>query len=100
MCSIYAEKTPPPSDFVENNAAIKAIEGRIGPQLPLLILGDHPILDKWNWLKLDRGGRQSLRLGVVWLPDNSLPPSLESQVRLMQLFTKWSVLLADKFFGI
>lgn len=86
-------KTPPPHDLFDSTSsgAITAIETRIGTDLPLLILGDNPILDTWKWLGLDRTSHRSSRPGVVWLPDSSLPPSMESQLRLMQLFTGWNI---------
>ena len=62
---------------------------------PLLILGDNAVLDTWKWLKLDRGRHRSPRPGVLWWPDSSLPPSLECQLRLMQLFTEWNISLGD-----
>ena len=88
-------KTSPPADFFEETGAMKTIEARIGTQSPLLILGDNPILDTWKWLELDRAGHRSPRPGVLWWPDSSLPPSLDSQLRLMQLFTEWNISLGD-----
>jgi len=86
-------KASPPSDFFEGTGAMKTIEARIGTQSPLLILGDNPILDAWKWLALDRPHHRSPRSGVLWWPDNSLPSSVESQLRLMQIFTQWNVFL-------
>ncbi len=83
---------PPPPDFFES-PGIKTAEGCIGKDLPLLILGDNPLLDTWKWLKLDRGHHRSSRSGVLWRPDDSLPPSLKSQLRLMQRFTEWNIFL-------
>ena len=88
-------KTSPPSNFFEGAGAIKTIETRIGTQSPLLILGDNPILDTWKWLELDRPHLRSPRPGILWWPDSSLPPSLDSQLRLMQLFTEWNISLGD-----
>jgi hypothetical protein len=88
-------KTPPPSDFFEGTGIIKTIEARIGPRSPLLILGDNPVLDTWKWLKLDRAGHRSLRPGILWWPDNALPPSMDSQLRLMQLLTEWNISLGN-----
>jgi hypothetical protein len=81
----------PPADFFEEGGAVKAIEDRIGPQSPLLILGDNPVLDSWKWLALDRRRHRTSRPDVCWLPDNSLPPSIDSQLRLMELFTEWNI---------
>jgi hypothetical protein len=86
-------KKSPPSDFFEGTGAARTIEARIGTQSPLLILGDNPILDTWKWLELDRSHHRSPRPGVLWWPDNSLPPSIDSQLRLMQLFTEWNISL-------
>jgi hypothetical protein len=95
-------KTPPPPDFFEGTAAMKTIEARIGRRSPLLILGDNPVLDTWKWLKPDRAAHRSSSMdtpgcppGVLWWPDNCLPPSPESQLRLMQLFTDWNISLGD-----
>jgi hypothetical protein len=88
-------KASPPSDFFEETVAMKAIEAQIGTQSPLLILGDDPILDTWKWLGLDRQHHRSSRPGVLWLLDSSLPPSLNSQLRLMELFTEWNIPFED-----
>ena len=88
-------KTPPPDDLWQRAGGLTTIEARIGAKTPLLILGDHPLLDRWKWLQLDRRQHRSPRPGVVWWPDSSLPPSLECQLRLMQLFTEWRISLGD-----
>ena len=88
-------KTAPPSDLFDGTGAMKAIEARIGVQSPLLILGDNPILDTWKWLELDRPNHRSPRPGVLWCSDSPLPPSTDSQLRLMQLFTEWNIPLDD-----
>jgi hypothetical protein len=88
-------KALPPEDFFEQPDGVQMIEDSIGPDAPLLILGDKPILDTWKWLDLDRHTRRSSRPGVVWWPDSSLPPSSEDQLRLMQLFTEWNIPLGE-----
>jgi len=60
----------------------------------LLLLGDDPMLDEWKWLKLDRAKKQIGAAGVQWLPDDDLPPSKESQIRLMLTLTELGVPLA------
>ena len=87
--------TAPPADFFEGTGILKTVEGRIGTPSPLLILGDSPMLDTWKWPELDRQHHRSPRPGVVWWPDSSVPPSLDSQLRLMQLFTEWNISLED-----
>ena len=84
-----------PLDFFDGAGAIKTIKAQIGTHSPLLILGDNLILDTWKWLELDRRHHRSLRPGVFWWPDSSLPPSIDSQLRLMQLFTEWNISLED-----
>jgi hypothetical protein len=86
--------TPPPDDLFER-PEIKAVERRAGAAAPLLILGDHAVLDAWKWLKLDRGHHRSEQPGVLWWPDCSLPPSRKDQLRLMQQFTEWNVFLGE-----
>ena len=88
-------KIPSSADLSERIDALASIENRIGVPLPLLILGDNAILDHWKWLELDRRNHRSPRPGVLWWPDNSLPPSRESQLRLMQLFTDWNLSLGN-----
>ncbi len=88
-------KASPPSDLFEGAGAIKTIEARIGAQSPLLILGDNPVLDSWKWLKLDRATGRSLRSDILWWRDSSLPPSIESQLRLMHFFTERSISLGE-----
>ncbi|MEN6404889.1 MAG: hypothetical protein ABFC77_00305 [Thermoguttaceae bacterium] len=83
----------PPSEYFDGASVLKTVESRINVRSPLLILGDDPALDAWKWLKLDRSHRQSPRPGVIWRPDDSLPPSIDSQLRLMQLFTEWNISL-------
>jgi hypothetical protein len=89
------DNTLPPADFFEAPGAINAIESQVSLESPLLILGDKPILDDWKWLELDRPRHRSPRSGVLWWPDNSLPPSMDSQLHLMQAFTEWNISLAD-----
>jgi len=88
-------KTPPPDDLFQRCGGMKTFEARINAQSPLLILGDDPLLDTWGWLALDRPAHRSSRPGVVWWPDDCLPPSGQSQLRLMQLFTRWSISLGE-----
>jgi hypothetical protein len=88
-------KTPPPADFFGTTESIRTAEARVGERTPLLILGDSPLLDHWKWLKLDRPHGCSPRPGVVWRPDSSLPPSMDSQLRLMQFFTEWNISLGE-----
>ena len=71
----------------------RAIEDR-QPDCRLLVLGDDPVLDTWKWLKLDRAKKAIRHPGVVWLPDDRLPPSTEEQVRLMLRLTEFGVVLA------
>lgn len=85
-------KTSPPENLFDGTGAMTA---RIGMGVPLLILGDSPILDTWKWLELDRVNHRSPRSGVVWWPDGALPASIESQLRLMQLFTEWNISLGN-----
>lgn len=85
--------TPPPENLLHELDVERAIEPRINQSVPLLILGNSPLLDSWRWLKLDRRKHQSSRPGVIWCPDRLLPPSLAGQLRLMGLLTEWNVFL-------
>lgn len=82
---------PVPDEFFERET--KLLEERVSAATPLLILGDRPVLDSWKWLQLDRREYRSSRAGVFWWPDNALPPSFASQLRLMQFFTEWNIAL-------
>jgi hypothetical protein len=86
-----------PDEVFGDSGIVKSLEERIGKDTPLLILGDDPKLDTWRWLELDRERRKSPRPGVIWCPDDSLPASLESQLRVMDVFTQWHILLEDTF---
>lgn len=93
------DAAPLPADFFRS-PAMKDIERRDGRHPALLILGDNPALDRWTWLAVDRtgGGKDGpesprCRAGVVWLFDEALPPSVETQLRMMQLFTEWNISL-------
>ena len=88
-------KSQPPQDLFTRRGGMEVFETRISPQKPLLIFGDNPILDTWKWLKLDRTNHRSPQLGVIWWPEQTLPPSMESQLRLMQLFTEWNIPLGN-----
>jgi hypothetical protein len=88
------DNNPPPDDLFKW-PKIKALERRAGATAPLLILGDHALLDGWKWLKLDRGHHRSEQPGVLWRPDRLLPFSQEDQLRLMQQFTQWNVFLGE-----
>ncbi len=90
-------KASPSDDLFKTMPGLATIESRIGKESSLLILGDHPILETWKWLQADRREHCSPRPGVVWLPNKSLPPSMESQLRLMQLFTEWNIPLENNF---
>lgn len=94
-------EAPLPADFFRS-PAMKDIESQDGRQPALLILGDTPALDRWEWLAVDRSGGEKdgpesprCRAGVVWLFDAALPPSVEVQLRLMQLFTAWNIPLEE-----
>ena len=63
------------------------------PLVRLLILGDDKLLDEWEWLKLDHQKKRVGRPGVQWLPDDELPPSKDSQVKLMLKLSELGVLL-------
>ena len=88
---------PLPDELFAEAGIVKKIEARIDKDTPLLILGDNPKLDTWEWLKLDREHRKTPRPGVSWCPESSLSPSLESQLRVMEILTQWNVLLEDAF---
>ena len=90
---------PLPADFF-SSAAVKNLKRRGGRQPALLILGDSPALDCWKWLAVDRtDGDKDVaksprcRADVVWLRDDTLPPSVATQLRMMQLFTEWNISL-------
>ena len=85
-----------PESLLHELDAERAIEPRINERVPLLILGDSPLLDSWRWLKLDRQKSESSRPGVIWWPDRSLPPSLAGGLRLMGLLTEWDIYLGER----
>ena len=85
--------TAPPENLLYELDAERAIEPRIKESVPLLILGDSPVLDSWRWLKLDRKKSKSLRPGVIWWPDKALTPSLSGELRLMGMLTEWDIFL-------
>jgi hypothetical protein len=84
-----------PENLLDELDVERAVEPRIRESVPLLILGDSPLLDSWRWLKRDRQKSQSLRPGVIWWPDSTLPPSLSGELRLMGLLTEWDVFLGE-----
>jgi hypothetical protein len=91
----FRGESRPPEDLFGDSGVLKKIEARIGKHTPLLILGDNPHLDTWKWLALDRQRQKSPRPGVGWRPNRELPASLESQLRVMETFTQWNILLGD-----
>ena len=58
-----------------------------------LILGDDLILDELAEFKFDRKKKHFGKRGVHWLPDDELPPSGDSQIRLMLKLTELGVAL-------
>ncbi len=87
--------SPLPDDLFAESDIVKNVATHINQDTPLLILGDNRQLDTWEWLELDRRHHKSPRPGVCWLSDNSLPPSLESQLRVMDVLTRWGVFLEN-----
>lgn len=83
------------ADFFKENIAVRKIEARIGPETPLLILGDNAALDGWKWLAPDRLQHRSPQPGVFWWPDHSLPSTSNQQLQLMQFFTDRDISLGD-----
>ncbi len=83
-------RTSPPPEF---GKTLKWLANRDGKSPPLLVLGDDPLLDKWKWAKIDRKQRASKRSGVLWLPDDALPPSEITQIKLMLKLTELGVFL-------
>ena len=81
-------------EWIRNNAQHSLDPKQSQPITRLLILGDDPILDDWKWLKLDRERKTIGRPDVIWLSDNDLPPSRDSQIRLMLKLTELGVPLA------
>jgi hypothetical protein len=79
----------PPGPELE--AAMKAQQEAVGPDQPLLILGDDPALDRWTWLKLDRTKAASARPDVIWLPDDTAPGAWPARIRLMQVLTEYGI---------
>jgi hypothetical protein len=57
----------------------------------LLILGDDPLLDNWKWAGINRKKKKFKRGGITWLPDDTLPPSAENQIRLMLKLTEFGI---------
>ncbi len=88
-------RSPLPDDLFAESGVVKSIAARINKDTPLLILGDNRELDHWEWLELDREHKKSPRPGVYWVPDSSLPPSLGSQLRVMEVLTQWGVFLGN-----
>ncbi len=78
----------PPLEF---RKTLKWLGNRDGNGAGLLILGDDPLLDNWKWVKIDRKKRVSKRVGIVWLPDDALPPSKNTQIRLMLKLTELGI---------
>ena len=73
------------------------LHGQTPPEYPLLILGDDPLLDEWQWLSLDRDNKTILKPdGVVWLPNDTLPPPEDAQIGLMEALTIYGVSLGDE----
>jgi hypothetical protein len=90
---------PPPDELLHELDAEQTIEPSVDKGTPLLILGDHPILDSWKWLELDRQQHQSPRPGVIWWPDGSLPASRAAELRLMRLLTECKIFLGETLPG-
>lgn len=82
--------TSPPPEF---RKTLERLEKRDGKAAPLLILGDDPLLDNWKLAKIDRKKRVSKRVGVLWLPDDTLPPPTKTQIRLMLKLTELGISL-------
>ena len=60
---------------------------------PMLVLGDDPVLDLWEWLKFDRKKCTSKRKEAICLTDDKLPPSPAARLRVMRALTALGVVL-------
>ncbi len=72
---------------------LRPLPRRPGGVGPLLVLGDDPLLDRWEWLKFDRGKGASRQAGVTCLPDDQLPPGAAARIQVMQALTAMGVAL-------
>jgi hypothetical protein len=79
------------SPLLEFRKTLERLENRNDDGAGPLILGDDPLLDNWKWVKIDRKKRVSKRVGVLWLPDDTLPPSKNTQIRLMLILTELGI---------
>lgn len=85
----------PPGDGIAKKLAY--LQSTAGVESPLLILGDDPLLDRWQWLRLRRHKKR--KIGVpfaTWLPHDVLPPPVAAQVQLMGKLSELGVLLWSK----
>ena len=70
------------------------LESAAGAESPLLILGNDPLLDRWQWLRMRRDKKR--KIGVpwaTWLPYDALPPPVTARVQLMGKMSELGVLL-------
>ena len=69
--------------FYPNEDVWKTRESLQGDQI--VILGDHPMLDEWKWLKLDRKKMNAGRDGVYWLPKYRLTNTQDHEWLMLKL---------------
>ena len=81
-------KESPPAEF---RKTLKWLENRNVSEAPLLILGDDPLLDDWKWAGINRKKKKFKRGSIAWLPDDTLPPSADDQIRLMLKLTEFGI---------
>ncbi len=92
-CVLDLRGPSPPAEALL--AQIKKRQDHFSRECPLLVLGDDPVLGRWDWLKLDREKLVAKTPHVTWLAEDGLPPSKAGQLDLMQAMTRLGIPLWD-----
>jgi len=81
--------TSPPRTFLKE--LDHAIRHFARPEVPVIVLGDDPILNETKRAKSTESGKFKPKDDILWIPADTLPPDAKTRIRLMSALTGYHV---------